>query len=130
MVKISPEEKKEQLKEEFKKRKETREGKELRSFSESNIHIENKALDASVLEEINEYYQEELEKTLIFINNEAVFICKKCNHHLFLNGNRVMSILEKLNKYSCPNCREGGNYNWVFSHIGNSDTEEDNYNWK
>lgn len=64
------------------------------------------------------------------MNNEVVFVCKKCNHHLFINGERIMTILEKLNKYDCPSCGEESYMNWIFSHVGNSDNEQDSYSWK
>lgn len=63
-------------------------------------------------------------------NNEAVFFCRKCKHHLFLNGEEIMSILKKLDNYNCPNCGEDGCENWVFSHVGNSSNEANEYEWQ
>lgn len=64
------------------------------------------------------------------INNEAVFICRKCRHHLFIGCDEILLILGNLDKYNCPRCGEEGFENWVFSHLGNSDNEKENYNWK
>lgn len=64
------------------------------------------------------------------MDNDVVFVCRKCEHHLFINGNRIMHILKKLNKYHCPNCGEEGEMNWIFSHVGNFELEKDDYNWK
>ena len=41
-----------------------------------------------------------------------------------------MGILKKLNRYDCPNCGEEGYMNWIFSHVGDFDSEKDNYKLK
>ncbi|MCA1021569.1 hypothetical protein [Halobacillus litoralis] len=58
-----------------------------------------------------------------------VFVCKKCEHHLFIES-EIMGVLDRLNQYDCPNCGEDGELNWIFSHVGDPEEEEDNYNWK
>lgn len=64
------------------------------------------------------------------MDNEAVFLCVKCRHHLFLNGEEIMPILKRLDKYNCPNCGEEGCENWMFSHVGDSNKEINEYKWK
>lgn len=63
------------------------------------------------------------------MNKEPVFMCRKCEHHLFIQTD-ILGVLEKLSKYDCPNCGEEGYHNWIFSHVGNSDNEKNDYNWK
>lgn len=59
---------------------------------------------------------------------ETVFICRKCNHHLFAEYIDLKSIEVVLN-HDCPRCGEDAYQNWILSHIGNSDDEKDNYKW-
>ena len=58
---------------------------------------------------------------------DAVFICRKCEHHLFIETDGLIGVLEKLPEYDCPSCGEEGYQNWIFSHVGDSDKEKDNY---
>ena len=61
---------------------------------------------------------------------DAVFVCRKCEHHLFIEINDdFVRILKKLPKYECPSCGELGELNWSFSHIGKSEDEKDNFDW-
>lgn len=62
------------------------------------------------------------------MNKEVIFICRKCNHHLFLSDPNLES-LDKIANLDCPSCGEEGYENWVLSHIGNSEKEKDNYDW-
>lgn len=59
------------------------------------------------------------------MNKNIVFQCRKCEHHLFIL-NKV-EIFEKLPDYSCPICGEEGQLNWILSHVGDFESEKENY---
>ncbi|QAS18704.1 hypothetical protein [Bacillus licheniformis] len=63
------------------------------------------------------------------MENEVVFFCRKCNHHLFAK-NPTINKLNIISEMDCPNCGEEGYHNWILSHIGDSEIEKENYNWK
>lgn len=63
------------------------------------------------------------------MKNEVVFFCRKCNHHLFAK-NPMINTLKNISEMDCPNCGEDGYRNWILSHVGDSEKEKENYNWK
>lgn len=59
---------------------------------------------------------------------DLVFECKKCTHHLFVDFEpELKEILIRLPEYSCPSCGEDGHLNWIFSHVGSYEDEQENY---
>jgi len=48
-------------------------------------------------------------------NNDLVFICKKCNHNLFLTEWWEEKRMQKLLKTECPECGEESDENWILS---------------
>ncbi len=61
------------------------------------------------------------------METDTVFICRKCEHHLFLDNEDLIGKLRKLSQYECPSCGEEGHRNWMFSHVGNFEEEKINY---
>lgn len=61
---------------------------------------------------------------------DSIFVCNKCNHHLFIEINdEFIKILDKLSNYCCPACGTNRDLNWRFLKIGDSENELENFKW-
>lgn len=47
------------------------------------------------------------------MKNIPVFICKKCEHILYIENKKLNKIVD----YDCPNCGEEGYELWIFSKL-------------
>ena len=56
---------------------------------------------------------------------DAVFICRKCNHRLFVNtdGKTAYELVKGFDGYDCPNCGEESHLNWIYERLGNYEKE-------
>lgn len=60
---------------------------------------------------------------------DIVFICSKCNHHLFVNKHKVtFDFLANIEDLDCPDCGKGGYKNWIVLRSGSYDKESDDFN--
>lgn len=60
---------------------------------------------------------------------DLVFICRKCEHTLFLSkalASNGAVIARKLMKMNCPDCGEDAEDLWIFSRIGSYKKEYGN----
>lgn len=59
------------------------------------------------------------------IRKDLVFVCRKCEHNLFLTDGISLTgeaIVKKLNG-DCPNCGEESGGLWIYDRIGNYEKE-------
>jgi DNA replicative helicase MCM subunit Mcm2 (Cdc46/Mcm family) len=56
-------------------------------------------------------------------NDELVFQCRKCEHHLYVDIKYVHQIAD----HDCPRCGEEPTLNWIFSHVGSYEQNKDRY---
>ena len=54
---------------------------------------------------------------------DIVFECRKCNHLLFVDKDKLQKKLLTLIKRDCPNCGREGERNWILLRDGNYDKE-------
>jgi len=52
--------------------------------------------------------------------HDLVFICRKCEHNLFIEKEKF---IKKCDLPDCPNCGEEGYKNWIFAREGNYNEE-------
>ncbi|WP_340032559.1 hypothetical protein NSQ20_11890 [Paenibacillus sp. FSL K6-1122] len=62
-------------------------------------------------------------------NNEVVFECIKCEHHLFVE-NISLELIDKVSGMDCPNCGQRAYGNWILVGLGNSEKQRDDFNWE
>lgn len=63
-----------------------------------------------------------MENEVVFFVENAIITC--------LLKNPMINTLKVISEMDCPNCGEEGYHNWILSHIGDSEKEKENYNWK
>ncbi|WP_339193947.1 hypothetical protein MKY95_19310 [Paenibacillus sp. FSL P4-0176] len=61
--------------------------------------------------------------------NEVIFECRKCEHNLFAES-IDLKLIDRISKMNCPNCGEDAERNWILVGLGDSETQENEYNWR
>ncbi len=54
-----------------------------------------------------------------------IFVCRKCDHHLFVSAKSIEGLSKLLDKTDCPACGEESHMNWIYLRLGEFEREKE-----